>query len=431
MPQTSNKDKSKDPEPDTHGHRPAVVSVPRTWLAVLTALVIVPWIGLSAWYFWDDSTSELTTPTGENAPADLATPGPWGRLLSTPIVISPPLEYVSTEWGPPGPPVWDFPHLNADQVQALLVRAGMPAEAAARVRATARPVPQIKGVEVQPDPAVIEALSPDVRGRLYQQLASMRGTYAQLHPFRFEGPSFDTWFRGSLTSGETRALIEPLIYRDGDFMFFADLALVRPRITDEEELRRLIKTLYRQPTLLVKLSVPASSVVEGLSAYWGRGGRRTDLRPLLESIAGTGDQHAVDITHLLPSFARNLLYRYPQISAADLSRPIIANCLWTALNFFNSEPDDRFLEVPYALEHLRTDYHIIQHGLELGDLVAFVDPEGDLFHIAVYIADDLVFTKNGTTPMAPWTLMSITSLTGYYRALVPEPRLIYHRSNTL
>jgi hypothetical protein len=33
--------------------------------------------------------------------------------------------------------------------------------------------------------------------------------------------------------------------------------------------------------------------------------------------------------------------------------------------------------------------------------------------------------------MAPWTLMSIKSLEGYYRPLAPEPRLIYHRRNTL
>jgi hypothetical protein len=39
----------------------------------------------------------------------------------------------------------------------------------------------------------------------------------------------------------------------------------------------------------------------------------------------------------------------------------------------------------------------------------------------VYLADDLVFTKNGTTPMAPWTLMTVEGLEGYYRTLVREP----------
>ena len=412
------------------GRRAATVSVPRAWLTAITILLVVPWLALSAWFAWRDDLS-----AGSDAPAEDPTPrsstssGPWGRLLLTPIVISPPLEYVSTDWGPPGPPVWYFPYMTADQAHAALVHAGLLDAAASRIRSTARPEPRIAGVAVQPPAEVIDGLPPDVRGRVYGQLAANRANYAQQHPFRFEGPT-DAWFSGSLMSPASRQAVEPLLYADGSFTFFADLARLRDRITDEEELRRVLKTLYRQPTVVMRLPVPADGVEE-LAEYWGRGGRRTDLRPLLESVAGQDEQHAIDVTHLLPAFARNHLYRYPRISAADLTRPIIANCLWTALNFFSETPDDRFLDVPYALERLRTDYHIIQQGLRLGDIVVLVDAEGDLFHAAVYIAGDLVFTKNGTTPMAPWTLMSIRSLEGYYRQLAPNPRAIYHRRNGL
>lgn len=36
----------------------------------------------------------------------------------------------------------------------------------------------------------------------------------------------------------------------------------------------------------------------------------------------------------LPALARNHLYRYPKLTAADLDKPLLANCLWSALNFF-------------------------------------------------------------------------------------------------
>ena len=424
MAQTPN---VKGPEGD-HRRRTAV-AVPRAWLIALTMLVVFPWLVLSAWYAWEeDLIGDLIAPVAAPEPVATADPGPWGRLTVTPIVISPPLEYVSTDWGPPGPPVWYFPNMTADQIQGALVGAGLPAGTAASIRTTAVPESRINGLAVQPSPAVVAALSPEVRASLYTLLARTRANYAQLHPFRFEAPTSDGWFRGSLIAPGTREQVDPLLYRDGAFLFFADLALLRDRL-DREELRRLMKTLYRQSTVLASLAVPAEADLEGLAEYWGRGGRRTDLRPLLESVVDARGERAIDITHLLPAFARNHLYRYPEISPADLARPIIANCLWSALNFFSAEPDDRFLDVPYALERLREDYHVIQHGLELGDLIAFVDAEGDLFHIAVYVADDLVFTKNGTTPMAPWTLMSLASLQGYYRPLVSDPRLIYHRRN--
>jgi hypothetical protein len=60
-----------------------------------------------------------------------------------------------------------------------------------------------------------------------------------------------------------------------------------------------------------------------------------------------------------------------------------------------------------------------------------VDEEGNLFHAAVYLADDLVFTKNGTSPIAPWTIMPIDHLKSYYRLQSENPRLIYHRRNDM
>ena len=55
----------------------------------------------------------------------------------------------------------------------------------------------------------------------------------------------------------------------------------------------------------------------------------------------------------------------------------------------------------------------------------------NLFHVAVYLADDLVFTKNGTSPVAPWAIMPIDRLKAFYASRSPNLRLIYHRRNDL
>jgi hypothetical protein len=409
-----------------------MVAVPRTWLFILAALLIAPWLAALAVYLRAPAESvPVAPPVSTAGPATALPSGPWGTLTASPIVVSPPLEYVAADWGRASEPdTWYFPGTTPELLEAFLVSTGLPQDQAARIRSTARLHPGIRGLVVTPDPEIVRKLPPDVRSRLYVQLAKSTLNFDQASSFRFLGSSPEDWLGGTMISRETRQLTEQLIYRDGDFLNFADVEIVRASIRDEAELRRLAKALLRQSTLLVRLSVDDPSSVDSLADYWGRGGRRIDLRPLLESIVGAAD-HSIDLVHLLPTLARQHLYRYPKISTGDLNKPLLANCLWTSLNFFSTTPDDRFLDVTVALDTLRRDYYVVEDGFQLGDIIGFVDDEGDLFHAAVYIAADLVYTKNGTSPMAPWTIVSLDYLKGYYKRHADDLRLIYHRRNDL
>jgi hypothetical protein len=124
---------------------------------------------------------------------------------------------------------------------------------------------------------------------------------------------------------------------------------------------------------------------------------------------------------------RRLLYRYPKVSLEDLEKPQLANCFWTALNFFNTTPDDRMLDPAYALERLHQDYYLVQDGLQLGDIVALSDRNLNIFHVAVYLADDLVFTKNGFFSLAPWTILPMDRLKGHYAEHRDNWRVTYYR----
>ncbi len=367
---------------------------------------------------------------GYSPQADAQDQPSWGELTETPVVISPPAEFIPTDAGPVAPPLWYFPRTSIDGVKQTFLAAGFSDEEAIQLLAEARPDARHGGFAVAPDPELVRAIKPQVRARLYRGLAASPLNFFQQAAYRFFGTSPDAWLGAGLAPG-TRALVDPLIYRDGSFLFFADLELVRGRIGNGPELQRLLKRLLSQATVLVSLRATDASRLDSLVEYWGRGGRKTDIRPLLESIAGSRVNQSIDITHLLPETARRLLYRYPKVSVADLRKPQLANCFWTALNFFNDDPDDRLLDPEIALQELHRDYFLVQDALQLGDIVALSDDEMNIFHVAVYIADDLVFTKNGYFSLAPWTILPIDRLKGHFAERGDDYRVTYHRRRDL
>ncbi|NLV29937.1 MAG: hypothetical protein GXY47_02175 [Acidobacteria bacterium] len=401
------------------------LAIPRPWFISLLVILVAPWLAVAAFLLKPEAPAEGRPPD----PAQERRVGRWGKLTLLPIVIAPPMELVFTDWGFSPHPAWFFPGTDADGAVALLRAVGVPGEDADRLRGKMRTERRTGGVLLLPDPAWVRGLEPGLRGRLYHLLAGNGFNPDQVQAFRFRGASLEEWLGGAMIDGRTRGLVEPLVYRDGDYMLFSDIELVRAEI-GEEELRRLGKGLFRQRTVLAGLSVGAPGDLDALVEYWGRGGRRTEIRPLLESIS-RGESETVDVVHLLPPFARDRLYSYPQLSVADLDRPTVANCLWTALNFFSSRPDDRFLDDAVALRTLREDYFIVEGELELGDIIAFVDESGDFFHAVVQIADNLVFSKNGISALSPWTLMTLEEVKGYYRWRSENPRLIVHRRKGL
>ena len=401
------------------------MAVPRPWFIALTAVLIVTWVGVAT--VWLRAGNHASGDTGAATPATDAHAGKWGEITVVPIVISPPMELVFTDLGFMPRPTWVFPGANAGMAAQMLQSAGVSAADAEQLRAGARSEPRIEGVILTPDPAWVRALDQETRARIYSILAKSELNVDQMQAFRYPGDSVEAWLGAGQISPHARQIVEPLIYRDGSYMLFSDIELVRAEIGSEDELRQVFKTLFRQPTVIARLSVNRAEDVDTIVEYWGRGGRRTELRPLIESVAGLGADRYIDVVQLLPPFAQSRLYRYPKLSAADIDRPAVVNCLWTSLNFFNSEPDDRFLDAAVALKTLKEDYFVVESDFELGDIVAFLDERGNIFHAAVYLADDLLFSKNGISAMAPWMLTSLDDVKGYYRSRSQNPRLIVHR----
>lgn len=122
--------------------------------------------------------------------------------------------------------------------------------------------------------------------------------------------------------------------------------------------------------------------------------------------------------------ARECPYAFPNPDTDQYAN--VADCFWTALNFFNQEPQNRFLDPDYRIGRLKADYEVVVGQPEMGDVLVLTDEAGTAIHACVYIAADVVFTKNGAATFSPWVLMKFADMMLYYTA-EQRPKLAFYR----
>jgi len=359
-----------------------------------------------------------------------AAPGPWGRLEFAPFTIAPPQDFAVAYRGLLGieSQTWHFPGATEQTLEILLGQLGLRAEIVGRMLSLAFDCRTQAGLSIIPPADLVAELSRTERSELYHWLSHATGSSWQANAFRFCG-SFDDWFALSQLDERTIELVEHYTYQRENYLLFADLPLVAEQLQDQSEFARLIKVLAREKTMLAKLHVHADDNLDELTAYWSRGRSTLDVRPILESLAHSQRGHAIDIVHLLPNFARRLLYTYPQLN--ETSSSIHRDCHWSSLNFYNEVPQDAMANLQYVAEVVQRDWQQINTPPQLGDLVFFQDERQNIFHSAVHIADDVLFTKNGPAIVRPWILMRERDLFGFYPQQTKVEVIYYRRRDLL
>ena len=144
--------------------------------------------------------------------------------------------------------------------------------------------------------------------------------------------------------------------------------------------------------------------------YWGYPNRQNEIKRLLTAVA-TGD-HDIPLILFLPVFARDHLYSYvlPNQFHDGLNR----DCHWASFNFFNDPPDNRFAVQGDISAIVASEYIFVKAPTQLGDVILFFD--GDkLIHSCAYIADDVVFTKNGVGVGVPFILEKLDNVVAFYQ----------------
>jgi hypothetical protein len=261
--------------------------------------------------------------------------------------------------------------------------------------------------------------SADARALIYNTLGAFPENPPQFVSHRYRAGDPEEWFADSGLRPDTQHLITRMIYRRGNYLAFSDLLAVAARLPDAAERWRLCKTLSRRSTLFVSLHLDAESDLPALTRYWGRGGRAKDVGALLASVAQQPGGSVLDIAHLLPRGVRSLLYTFPRPLEQAAGR--VRDCHWTSLSFFQWTPDDRFLDGQEVARAFAEDYQVVEGPPVLGDIVGLVGPDRGMVHSCVYVAADIVFTKNGNSWDMPWVLSTLEDVQSLYAATAQTP----------
>jgi hypothetical protein len=221
------------------------------------------------------------------------------------------------------------------------------------------------------------------------------------------------WFARVGLPDDKIQLVRKLVYQRGETLCFSNPEVARAYLASHE-FSALLRALYSSDTIFIRLWVQTNDPIDQIAAYWGMGGREESLKPLLKSAARTPGGTGIDLDRLLPPLPRTWLYTYP---SRPKDAPSAGDCSWTTQNFFGTAADDRFLEPGSRVNEIRENYQVVDRAERLGDVIVFVDAQGLTQHACVYVAGDIVFTKNGAQNTHPWVLMRLDQM----RSLYSEP----------
>lgn len=382
-------------------------------LAALHAAVL-PAGALPAERGTNDLAPVLREDSDESGRVQRCRPGPWGEIEYLNIVIEAPESALPEDPAPVPQPAWHFAVQEPDALRAALAGAGLTEAQADSMLRTAATNESAPGIFVLPSEELILALEPAPRARLYRLLATSPLNASFRWPYRFEDADPGPWFAEADLSPSTRALLARLVYRRDDLWLFSDLPAILARIPAAPERRALLRALGRQSTVLPRLYVRPDDNLDLLVSYWGGPGREDAVRPLLESLHRSPSGWTIGITSLLPPLPREQLYTFDSPNGHGYH-----DCHWTSMNFFNREPDERFREPAFVKQTILDHYRVVTADYRLGDLILLRDTRGEVVHSCNYIADNLVYSKNGGEQSQPWVIMTLDDLLRYYAVSTP------------
>jgi hypothetical protein len=354
-------------------------------------------------------------------------PGPWGRVSYYYFYLEAP-DYVVDKFPLPNTTTkWVFDLADFPSVEPLLTDAGMSSKQLDRVLAPRRVVKDERHAYVFPSAADVMGLSPEGRSRIYTELARNPANVFEYSPVFFLTDSVEEWARDSGLPAAVVATISRLSYKAGNALVFSDIPLLLSQAEDVAQARFIMRKLTRVRTLMAQLELTAEDSIPELLNYWstGLGLRRKEIEPLMYAIIHTQGLSHLDMLHLVPPLPRKLLYTYPDISYAAEGR--LPDCHWTSLNFFNLTPQPFLLDTRLATSLVKQDFNKVEPPFRYGDVLMFVMPDGKALHSATYLADDILFTKNGSNLLTPWLLMRLPDLAKLYDVAPGKTRIVGFR----
>jgi len=340
-----------------------------------------------------------------------AHPGPWGDIEWSSMYLEAP-DYILESLRKPDPnPHWTFPNTTEAQVRDLLVRSGVPEDMQKRILDPKRELTREGALTLFPPMEDIEGMKPEVRETIYAELGKYPENEYHHDPLIITG-NFEDWLRDTKLRPELQNDFRKLSYHMGRVLAFSDIRFLINHATSDDEVEHIFRTITRTRTLVGTLKISPGSNAQQLVSYWTGNRPSSDVLPILQSATERTGGANLDITHLMPPMARRRLYTYPTMDL--LVRGRLPDCHWTSLNFFSAMPQDYYLDMRLAANRLLERYDAVESPYIFGDMLCLLNAQGQAIHSCIYIADDVVFTKNGENSLKPWILMPLQDVKDIY-----------------
>jgi hypothetical protein len=392
----------------------------RTILNVIAALCAVAVAGFGV--VWA-ANKFLSQPQGSIGTTYTLRPGPWGEIKAQPILIEAPASLLSVNFRL-GDGRWYFRANTPEEVTAFLRGAGLTSEQIARLTPGLQRIEGRDGLfATAPPEDLVRSLSMDTRSVLYDKLAAVPENFAQVEPFRTTEMHLDAWLDAKKLPPELIAEVRSLMWRRGSGLFFSDYNLVADRISSPVLKLALLKQLTHKSSVILTLQIPGSGDIDELVRYYAVNGRDDKVEPIMRALSEARGG-PLGISNMLPAFPRARLYRFPDaLPGKDISQA----CHGAPVNFFNRGlPDEQLNDAAYVGEVLGNKYMAVSGTPRFGDVVLLTLADGSSIHSATYIADNIVFTKNGPSLAAPFIFSTVEDMLAFYPAS-ERIRLAYYR----
>ena len=350
------------------------------------------------------SSSEVKTTTGL-----------WGTLEYFPVFLEAPESLIERFPIPASKSRWVFDSTSESDIRNLLKDCGLEDILVDAIFSAQQPVTEGSLTYLFPRVAQLDAISTEVRTKIYAELRKVSANEYHVDPVLITSGDVESWFKGADIDANSLAFIKKFSYIRGDCLAFSDLPALMSISSGESHMKKLMKVLTRSRCLMVSVKLDGNTEVEKVMNYWttGLNTRKKDVASLIKSIIAVRGEASMDLNHLLPATPRKLLYTYPDMSM--FTEGIMPDCHWSSLNFFNYDVKPYLLDSRLATSVVLEQFTPVQAPYKFGDIMFLLDAKhGDAFHSCVYIADDIVYTKNGRNIVSPWLLMKLEDVQKIY-----------------
>jgi hypothetical protein len=327
--------------------------------------------------------------------------GEWGDLEEAPIILQASANYFS-KYSKYNEIIgiikssnhWTFRNMSLENISLLFKSVGLDQKVCDELISYTKPTSDGKGFITTPPDAILWSFTPEIREKLYSYIGKFEENTTYFLPFHYNSNSSEEWLYQSRFNKEITEKLASMVYMRCGICNISDIHLIVPYLKTLDDWNNLLQILFRTPALDLYLKVGEGQDISKLTGYWGNLKREKIVEPLLKKMKELPGGGKIDVAKLLPHISQNRLNTFTGVEETDkYSR----DCLWTMFNFFNSKSDERFADdknKPKLFDAISKPLKG-NSKMKFGDIILFTGKDHTIIHGCVYIADNIVYTKNG------------------------------------